>query len=160
VLSPDPFTPARTWRLLAEETPSLFFAVPSAYRALLDAAPPDAAAALAAIRCCVSAGEALPEPLGDAWRRRFGLAILDGLGATEALHIFLSQDRDESAPGGARAVPGYDVRIVDEHGAVVPPGTPGALRVRGASVAAGYWQRPDAAARTFVDGWLVTGDRA
>ena len=161
VLSPEPFTPERTWRILAEETPSLFFAVPSAYRALLDAAPANAAAALARARRCVSAGEALPEPIARAWRDRFGLDILDGLGATEALHIFLSQRPEALVPGTVgRPVPGYDVRVVDEHGAPCPAGTPGALRVRGASIAAGYWQRPDAAARAFVDGWLVTGDQA
>ena len=161
ILAPDPFAPARTWRMLAEETPTLLFAVPSAYRALLDAAPADAAAALGCVRRCVSAGEALPETIARAWRARFGLDILDGLGATEALHIFLSQRPGDCASGTTGApVPGYDVRIVDEHGAAVPAGTAGALRVRGPSVAAGYWQRPEAAARAFVDGWLVTGDRA
>src|SRR5438445_778079 len=75
---------------LVEETPSLFFAVPSAYRALLEHAPPDAAAACARIRRCVSAGEALPEAIFHEWRRRFGVEILDGLGSTETLHIFLS----------------------------------------------------------------------
>src|SRR6185369_1953411 len=99
VLSPEPFTPERTWRILAEETPSLFFAVPSAYRALLDAAPANAAAAL-------------PEPIARAWRDRFGLDILDGLGATEALHIFLSQRPEALVPGTVgRPVPGYDVRV-------------------------------------------------
>jgi benzoate-CoA ligase family protein len=161
VLVPDPFAPDRTWRILAEETPTLLFAVPSAYRALLDAAPADAAAALARVRRCVSAGEILPDTIAREWRERFGLEILDGLGTTEALHIFLSQRPGARAPGTVGTpVPGYDVRLVDEQGATVPAGTVGALRVRGASVAAGYWQRPEAAAHAFVDGWLVTGDRA
>jgi acyl-coenzyme A synthetase/AMP-(fatty) acid ligase len=161
ILAPDPFAPARTWRILAEETPTLLFAVPSAYRALLDAAPADAAPALARVRRCVSAGETLPETIARAWRARFGLDILDGLGATEALHIFLSHRPGAYAAGTVGTpVPGYDVRVVDERGAAVPAGTAGALRVRGASVAAGYWERPEAAARAFVDGRLVTGDRA
>ncbi len=161
VLSPESFAPARTWRILAEETPSLFFAVPSAYRALLDAAPAGAPTALARVRRCVSAGEALPEAIAREWKARFDVEILDGLGATEALHIFLSQRPGEPASGTlGRPVPGYDVRVVDERGTPVVAGTPGALRVRGASIAAGYWCRPEAEARAFVDGWLVTGDQA
>src|SRR4029077_12749063 len=135
---------------LAEERPSLFFSVPSAYRALLEHAPADARAALAGVRLCVSAGEALPETLFVEWRERLGVEILDGLGSTEALHIFLSARPGGARPGTVgRPVPGYDVEIVDERGAPVAPGTPGALRVRGDSVAAGYWQRRDATARAF-----------
>lgn len=161
VLAPDPFVPARTWRILAEERPSLFFAVPSAYRALLEHAPADAAAMLAGVRLLVSAGEALPEALLVAWKERFGVGILDGLGSCEALHIFLS-----ARPGGGRAgtvghpVPGYEVEIVDDQGMPVPVGTVGVLRVRGDSVAAGYWQRRDATARAFGGGWFTSGDQA
>jgi benzoate-CoA ligase family protein len=151
VLAPDAFVPARTWRILAEERPTLFFSVPSAYRALLEHAPDDASALLDGIRLLVSAGEALPESLAEAWRERFGVDILDGLGSTEALHIFLS---------AGRPVPGYEVEVVDEQGSPVAAGTPGALRVRGDSVAAGYWQRRDATARAFAGGWFTTGDQA
>ena len=161
VLSPDPFTPERTWQILGDETPSLFFAVPSAYRALLESAPTDAAAAFARLRRCLSAGEALPDVIFHEWKRRFGIEILDGLGSTEALHIFLSNRAEACAPGTlGRAVPGYEVQIVDELGAAVAAGTPGALRVRGASIAAGYWQRTEATQHAFVGGWFVTGDQA
>ena len=142
VLAPDAFVPARAWRILAEERPSIVFSVPSAYRALLEHAPADARSVLGGVRRCVSAGEALPETLFLAWRERLGVEILDGLGSTEALHIFLS-----ARPGNARAgtvghpVPGYEVEIVDDRGLPVTAGTPGALRVRGDSIAAGYWQR-------------------
>jgi benzoate-CoA ligase family protein len=161
VLSPEPFVAARTWRILAEEKPSLFFAVPSAYRALLEHAPADATTTIAGVRRCVSAGEALPEPIFEEWKRRFRIEILDGLGSTEALHIFLSNRPGTCVPGTlGRAVPGYEVRIVDDDGAAVAVGTPGALRVRGDSIAAGYWERADATRRAFVGGWFVTGDRA
>ena len=161
VLAPDTFLPARTWRILAEERPTIFFSVPSAYRVLLEHAPPEAAEVLAGIRLLVSAGEALPAALFEAWRQRFGVEIIDGLGSTEALHIFLT-----ARPGSCRAgtvghpVLGYEVEIVDERGLPVEIGTPGALRVRGDSVAAGYWQRQDATARAFGGGWFTTGDRA
>lgn len=161
VLAPDAFVPARTWRILAEERPTLFFSVPSAYRALLEHAPADASAVLAGIRLLVSAGESLPEALFLAWKERLGVEILDGLGSTEALHIFLSA-RPGSGRGGTvgRPVPGYEVEIVDDHGMPVATGTPGTLRVRGDSIAAGYWQRRDATARAFGGGWFTTGDRA
>jgi benzoate-CoA ligase family protein len=161
VLAPERFAPGRAWRVLGEERPTVLFSVPSAYRALLEHAPADAPALLAGVRLLVSAGEALPESLFLAWRERFGVEILDGLGSTEALHIFLS-----ARPGRCRAgtvghpVPGYEVEIVDERGLPVPEGTPGALRVRGDSVAAGYWQRHEATARAFGGGWFTTGDQA
>ena len=118
---------------------------------LLEHAPPDAAALLAGVRLFVSAGEALPEALFLAWRERLGIDILDGLGSTEALHVFLS---------AGHPVPGYEVEIVDEQGVLVERGTPGALRVRGDSIAAGYWQRREATARAFGGGWFTTGDQA
>ncbi len=161
ILSPDPFSPERAWRMLVDETPSLFFAVPSAYRALLEHAPPDAAAAFTRMRRCVSAGEALPETIFHEWRRRFGVEILDGFGSTEALHVFLSNAPGACVPGTlGRPVPGYEVQLVDDDGTVVAPGTQGGLRVRGDSIAAGYWQRAEATRRAFVGGWFVTGDQA
>jgi benzoate-CoA ligase family protein len=161
VLAPDPFVPARTWRILAEERPSLFFSVPSAYRALLEHAPPDAPAVLAGVRRLVSAGEGLPEALFSAWKERFGVEIQDGLGATETLHIFLSARPGHCRPGTVgHPVPGYEVEVVDGCGAPADRGVPGNLRVRGDSVAAGYWQRREATARAFGGGWFTTGDQA
>src|SRR5438067_1343180 len=160
VLSPEPFSAARTWTVLAEERPTLFFAVPSVYRALLEQAPRHAAQAVAGLRRVVSAGEALPPALFHAWQARFGQEILDGLGSTEALHIFLSNRRGACTPGSpGRPVPGYDVRVVDEGGVPVAAGTPGGLLVRGDSIAAGYWQRAEATRRTFSGEWLATGDQ-
>jgi len=161
VLSPEPFSPARTWKLLAEERPSLFFAVPSAYRALLDHAPVGAPEAVSRVRRLLSAGEALPETISREWKERFGQEIIDGLGSTEALHVFLSNRPGECAPGTlGRPVPGYEVQVVDEHGAPAARGEIGALRVRGGSIAAGYWQRSEATRRAFRGEWFVTGDQA
>src|SRR6184192_1792713 len=160
VLSPEPFSAARTWTVLAEERPTLFFGVPSVYRALLEQAPRHAAQAVAGLRRVVSAGEALPPALFHAWQARFGQEILDGLGSTEALHIFLSNRPGACTPGSpGRPVPGYDVRVVDEGGVPVAAGTPGGLLVRGDSIAAGYWQRVEATRRTFRGEWLATGDQ-
>ncbi len=161
VLSPEPFAPARTWKILSEERPSLFFAVPAVYRALLDHAPPEAEEAIAGLRRLVSAGEALPEAIFLAWKERFGQEIIDGLGSTEALHVFLSNRPGACIPGTiGRPVPGYEVQVVDERGAPVATGEVGQLRVRGGSIAAGYWQRAEAMRRAFRGEWLVTGDQA
>jgi benzoate-CoA ligase family protein len=161
VLSPEPFSPERTWKLLSEERPSLFFAVPSVYRALLDHVPPSADEAVSGLRRLASAGEALPETIFLAWKQRFGQEILDGLGSTEALHIFLSNRTGDCTPGTlGRPVPGYDVRVVDENGAPMAKGEAGQLVVRGDSVAAGYWQRAEATRRAFRGEWLATGDQA
>src|SRR5262249_14961162 len=106
-----------------------------------------------------SAGEALPASLHERWRSRFGVEILDGIGMTEMLHIFLSNRPESVRPGTTGvAVPGYDLRIVDDEGRDVPDGTAGTLLVRGASAATGYWSRYDAGRRTFEGEWLRTGD--
>ena len=111
------------------------------------------------MRLAASAGEALPAALYQRWTSHFGVDILDGIGMTEMLHIFLS-----NRPGQVRAgttgvaVPGYDLRVLGEDGLEVPPGTPGTLFVRGASAATGYWSRYDASRQVFQGEWLRTGD--
>ena len=123
--------------------------------------PAGAGEAVSGLRLLVSAGEALPEALFRAWKARFGQEIVDGLGSTEALHIFLSNRPGACTPGSLGCpVPGYELQIVDDVGAPVEPGTVGRLRVRGDSIAAGYWQRAEATRRAFQGGWLVTGDQA
>ena len=118
--------------------------------------PPDA---LAGVRLAASAGEALPAALYQRWTSHFGVDILDGIGMTEMLHIFLS-----NRPGRVRAgttgvaVPGYDLRVLDDDGQEVPPGTPGTLFVRGDSAATGYWSRYAASRQVFQGEWLRTGD--
>jgi acyl-coenzyme A synthetase/AMP-(fatty) acid ligase len=133
--------------------------VPTLYAAQLQAletAKPD----LSSLRLCVSAGESLPADIFRRWKERTGLVILDGIGSTEALHIFISNREGDVAPGtSGRAVPGYQARIVDEKGAPVAPGESGRLHVRGHSNAAYYWNNPEKTTATMLgDDWLDTGD--
>lgn len=114
---------------------------------------------LGSLRLATSAGEALPGPLYERWMARFGVELLDGLGMTETCHIFISNRPGAVTPGTLGAVlPGYEVRLCDGAGIAVPAGEPGELWVRGPSVAAGYWARPDEQRRVFREGWCVSGD--
>jgi benzoate-CoA ligase len=158
VLDPQPPTPARVAELATYNRPSLFFAPPGFCAALADS---DAAAdCLASVRATVTAGETLPAEVLRRFTGRFGTEMLDGIGSTEALHIFCSNHPGDVRPGSTgRPVDGYGLRILDENGNVISePDTPGALWVRGESVTRGYWQRPDDNEATFVDGWCRTGD--
>jgi benzoate-CoA ligase family protein len=138
---------------------TLFFGGPTFFANMLRAGMP--ADALGGVRLAASAGEALPAALYERWTSRFGVDIIDGIGMTEMLHIFLS-----NAPGAVRpgttgvAVPGYDLKLVDEETGleVTAAGTPGTLFVRGASTATGYWARYDASRLVFQGEWLRTGD--
>lgn len=161
VLSPEPFDPARTWKLLAEERPSLFFAVPSTYRALLNQAPTDAGRVLAGARRCLSAGEGLPPTVFEEWKGRTGKEILDGIGSTELLHIYLSNLPGDAVAGTlGRPLPGYTIEIVDEDGRPVRDGEIGVMRVRGGSLASGYWHGIEATRRSFDGDGYWTGDQA
>lgn len=158
VLCPDRPTPESMFALLAAEQPTVFFGVPTLYAAML--AHPDLPASLGRVRLCVSAGEALPAPLWERWRSRFGVEILDGLGSTEMLHIFVSNRPGRVRPGSSgTVVPGYAVRIVDDAGGDVPDGEIGTLVAHGPSASRAYHARPDATAQTmFAPGWVRTGD--
>jgi acyl-coenzyme A synthetase/AMP-(fatty) acid ligase len=136
---------------------TLFFAGPTFFANMLRAdLAPDA---LAGVRLAASAGEALPAALYQRWTSQFGVDILDGIGMTEMLHIFLSNRAGQVRPGTTGvAVPGYDLKIVDEAGAPVPAGVPGTLFVRGDSTATGYWSRFEASRTVFQGEWLRTGD--
>jgi benzoate-CoA ligase family protein len=158
VLNPRRPTPADVLDLVRDERPTLFFATPGFVAALLDADPADDA--YASVRATVTAGEALPADLHRRFSARFGHPVLDGIGTTEALHIFLSNTKGAERPGtSGTPVPGYDARIVDETGGeVAAPDTPGHLQVRGPSLATGYWCRDAATRAAFVGEWLLTGD--
>ena len=113
-----------------------------------------------ALRRCVSAGEALPEEIGRRWSERFGVEILDGLGSTEMLHIFLSQPAGRSAlRHQRRAVPGYEIRLLDEEGKPVAPGEIGELHVAGPTSAAMYWNNRERSRGTFLGHWTRSGDK-
>ncbi len=160
VLDPERFAPERAWALIARERPTVLYAVPTAYAGLLAAADAGTPADVASIRCCISAGEALPAPLAERWRSRFGLSILDGMGSTEIGYIALSNTAGDVTPGSSGVpVPGYDARVVGDDGQDVAAGEPGTLWVRGPSMARGYHARDERTAATFRDGWVVTGDR-
>lgn len=139
------------------DQPTLFFGVPTFYNTLVNS---DLAAdTFASVRLGVSAGEALPIALQQKVLDRFGFEILDGIGSTEALHIFLSNAPGDIHPGTTgRPVPGYDVEIRDELGDVCPAGEPGQLFIRGESLATGYWRRTDAQRAVFLGDWMRTGD--
>src|SRR5690606_4202451 len=112
------------------------------------------------LRACVSAGEALPEEIGKRWKALFGVDILDGIGSTEMLHIFLSNRPGDVRYGTTgRAVPGYDLRIVGENGEDVPPGEIGELLVSGPSSAIAYWNNRAKSLSTFHGPWTRTGDK-
>jgi benzoate-CoA ligase len=159
ILDPRRPTPAGVLELIDAERPTLLFASPGFVAALLDADPQPAA--LASVRATVTAGEALPAPLQRRFGERFGHPVLDGIGSTEALHIFVSNTLEHQEPGTSGVVvPGYEVELRDDEGEpVTAPDVPAYLHVRGPSTATGYWQRPEATAAAFLaDGWLRTGD--
>jgi benzoate-CoA ligase family protein len=158
LLEPRP-TPQSTFETIERFKPTLYFGVPTLYAAQLQAletAKPD----LSSIRWCVSAGEALPADIFRRWKERTGTVILDGIGSTEALHIFISnRGGDVRAGTSGKVVPGYEARIVTESGGEVPVGESGRLQIKGASTAAYYWNNPEKTASTMLgDDWLDTGD--
>lgn len=161
VLNPRNSGPAdifHIFQLIAERRPTLFFAVPTLYNMMVKTMSEKIS--FPSLRLCVSAGEALPEGVYREWKRLTGLEILDGIGSTEALHIFISNRPGDSRPGKTGfAVPGYEVRLVSEEGRPLSPNQPGTLLIRGKSTAPRYWNRPTATAKTMLeDGWLNTGD--
>ena len=157
VLEPRRPSPAVVAERMREDAPTLFFAGPTFYAALLAADLPEDT--FRSVRLCASAGEALPATLYRRFTGRFGVDILDGIGSTEALHIFLSNTEGAVRPGtSGTPVPGYEIALLDEEGRPVPDGTPGALHVKGESIALGYWCRTDATRAVFRGEWLRTGD--
>jgi 4-hydroxybenzoate-CoA ligase/benzoate-CoA ligase len=160
VLSSERPTPAGVMRILQEFQPTLFFGVPTLFASILADPANDRAHGSPRLRLCVSAGEPLPKEIGERWRERFGVDILDGLGSTEMLHIFLSLRPDDIRYGTTgQAVPGYDLAIVDEEDLPVACGQLGELKVRGPSSAAGYWNNRQRSLATFRGGWTFTGDK-
>lgn len=158
VLNPERPTPQGVLDLVKTEAPTLFFASPGFVAALLDTDAP--ADTFASVRATVTAGEALPADLQRRFAERFGHPVLDGLGSTEALHIFLSNVSGAERPGtSGMPVPGYELTLLDEAGnEVTEPDTPGQLYLRGPSLTEGYWQREEATRAAFRDGWMRTGD--
>jgi benzoate-CoA ligase family protein len=158
VLLPGAPSPASTFEVIETYKPSVFFGVPTLYAAQLKALEGETRD-LSSLRICVSAGEALPAAIYRRWKERLGVDILDGIGSTEALHIFISNRPDDIKPGSSgRVVPGYRARILGEGGKEVKPGESGRLLIAGDSTAKLYWNNPEKTAATMVEDWLDTGD--
>ena len=159
VLLPDRPTPDAVLATMQRFQPSLFGGVPTLYASLLAHPRVGPGAGSARLRRCISAGEALPEAVGQRWHDMVGVDILDGIGSTEMLHIFISNRPDDIRYGtSGKPVPGYEAQVLDEHGRPAPHGEAGELVVRGPSAADGYWNQRDKTRRTFRGEWTHTGD--
>jgi benzoate-CoA ligase family protein len=157
VVNEAPAIPAAANNLLNTGRPTLLFGVPAFFRGfagLAGAEMPDS------VRAVVSAGEALDAELFERFKGGFGLPLLDGLGATEAMHHVTSNRPDDVVPGSAgRALDGYEVKVLDREGQPLPEGDHGELWVRGPTTFAGYWRRPELTERAYQGDWMRTGDR-
>jgi benzoate-CoA ligase family protein len=152
-------TPEVISRVFTEYLPTIFFGVPVIYNLLLDHHRRVRKLNCSSLRLCISAGEALPAQLGEEWQETFGVEVLDGIGSTETLHMFMSNHSREVRYGSSgKVLAGYEARLVDQEGKPAREGEIGSLWIKGASAAIGYWQRPEATAQTFADGWVRTGD--
>ena len=158
ILYPDRPTPDAMFRCIEEYRPTHFFGVPTLFAAMLaakDAAKRD----VASVEYVVSAGEALQPAIFERWKQTFNQEILEGIGSTELLHIFISNRRGEARAGSSgKIVPGYEATIRDEQGNEVPDGTVGNLYVKGESMAVLYWGRHKKSAKVMLGEWLATGD--
>jgi benzoate-CoA ligase len=160
VLYPHRPLPEAMFEVIHRHKPTIFFGVPTLYAAMLQVKEAEKRYDLSSLRRCVSAGEALPEAIYNRWRERFGVEILDGIGTTEILHIFLSNPPGRARPGSTGlAVPGYEARIVDDDGLPVPQGEIGNLRVKGDSNMAYYWNQHEKTKATVFGEWIHTGDK-
>ena len=158
VLSGRP-TPDVVFRHIEKCKPTLFFALPTVYTALIkhDTAQ---TANLESVRTCISAAEVLSNDVFEAWRSRFSHCIVEGLGSTEVLHIYLSNTTEQQKPGSAgKRVPGYTLKLTDTEGSMVAAGDDGILWVRGNSNSPCYWNKAEKTKETMRDGWIWTGDR-
>jgi benzoate-CoA ligase len=152
-------TPAAVCRILRQYRPTIFYGVPTLYSALLSSPELPERAELN-LRCCTSAGEALPPDVGRRWLEHTGVDILDGLGSTEMLHIFLSNRPGEVRYGtSGKPISGYQIRLVDEEGKPVAKGEIGELHVAGPTSAAFYWNNRDKSRSTFLGQWTKSGDK-
>ncbi len=161
VLNPEKTRVDRVAEIVARHRPTIFFGVPTFYAALLQEANRGMICDLSSVRLAVSAGEPLPAEVFNQFRKRFGVEILDGIGSTEMLHIFISS-RSGRARAGSCGTPvaNYDVRIAsDDRGESVSAGEIGNLFVKGESAFAEYWRKSEYSTRVKVDGWVATGDK-
>lgn len=160
VLMAERPTPAAVMRTLAKFQPTIFCGVPTLFASMLADRTLAESKGSPRLRASISAGEALPTHTGEKWRARFGTDILDGIGSTEMLHIFLSNRHGDVRYGtSGKPVPGYDVKLVDDSGEATPDGEEGSLWVRGPSSCVAYWNQREKSLATFHGAWTRTGDR-
>jgi benzoate-CoA ligase family protein len=161
ILSPARPSAATIYADIERYRPTMFFSVPSNYAALLAyqrAGETDFD--LSSVRHAISAGESLPAPLFERFKKRFGVEILDSLGSTETLQMVIANRPGEAKPGSSgKIIPGYEARIVDDDGRAVAPGEIGNLWIKGDSTCAGYWNQHDKTKETFEGHWFRTGDK-
>jgi benzoate-CoA ligase family protein len=161
ILWPGPPTAANVFRVIETSRPTLVFSVPTNYAMLL-AHPHEGEGDfdLSTIRHAISAGEALPPSIFERFRQRFGVDILDGIGSTEILHVFISNRPGAIRPGSSGLlVPGYEAKLVDEHNQIVTQGEIGNLLVKGDSICSCYWNKHDKTRDAIEGHWIRTGDK-
>ena len=159
VLMAERPTPAAVFKRLREQRPTIFYGVPTLYAGLL-ASPDLPRKDEVALRICTSAGEALPAHIGRRWTEHFGIDLLDGIGSTEMLHIFLSNRPGDVRYGTTgKPVPGYRIRLVDEEGREVGPNEIGELQISGPTSAIMYWNNRVKTFATFIGPWTRAGDK-
>jgi 4-hydroxybenzoate-CoA ligase len=160
VLNSERPTPALLFALMNKYNPTIFYGIPTLFSSMLNDETMKGMLAGDRLRICASAGEPLPESVGNAWKARFGVDILDGVGSTELLHIFLSNAPGDIKYGAAgRPVPGYQVRLVNEAGGDVADGEIGEMLVHAPSAGEGYWNQRSKSRSTFEGYWTRTGDK-
>lgn len=160
ILHPGRSSPEAIVGLINRHAPTLLYGVPTWYAAALQALDGGLELDPSSLRLCVSAGEPLSGNLYDLWLDRTGVHILDGIGTTEVLHIFLSNCPGDIRPGSTgKPVPGYNIKLVDDDGSPTPRGEIGNLMVRGDSICAGYWNRHDATRQAIEGEWIKTRDK-
>ncbi|MHC4404737.1 MAG: benzoate-CoA ligase family protein [Planctomycetota bacterium] len=160
VLLPGRPVPDTVYDAIDRYQPTVFYSVPTSYAALLHTAEKTGRTGLGRVRMCVSAGEPLPKHLYDKWLQRYGVEILDGIGSTEILHIFISNRPGRAVAGSTgQVVPGFEARIVDDDDNELPPRHVGTLWIKGDSIASGYWNKHEQTKDTFRGEWINTHDK-
>ncbi len=156
VLMPERPTPESVYRTIAKHKPTIFFGVPTLYGSMLA----QEQGKMDGVKLCVSAGEALPADIFHRWKKRFNVDILDGIGSTELVHIYISNRQDNIRPGSTgQIVPGYEAKIVDSNFNEVDQGEIGTLLIKGDSTAAYYWNKHEKTKKAMLGEWFNTDDK-